>query len=862
MAKSGIHIAPSKKGTFTAAAKKHGKSVQGFASQVLANKENYSPAMVKKANFARNAAKWKKGENGLIINPAEAAVLAMSGVSALLPDDMGNPTPTVRPVTMSNPLAYGTGSGALMQDGGKIKYIDSVLNANKHLDWVKRLYKKNPKSVQIPGQEFPSTHFMESSDGKVYPTVAKYKGKLTYLPSVGVDPREYAEQTKTYIQFPDDEKASWFGENYKQGTNVLKKSKKMAEGGKVEGDEKASILKMNKRKVKPELYTPFGKSAQLAYDEGWYPISENRGQVTYGSEYGLLNSVDLGAGKPKGRMSLVGNQNGLFDIVIQDDGMKEVFKIAHQIPYTEVDKYFTKQKNIIDERQKQVMDQGIVKTNSIFKNGGKMKTAKNGMKLLDSNTVEFIGDKHSDPSGGIPMAAHGKQVLVEDDETAYVSPVDNSVNIMGNLKNPLTGNKYKKDSKMLAEKQAKVEKYIDAGVELVNNTKPMDKWDSLKFNSGEAMMKGGTFRKKQIVEAKEHLAEMQEAHLELVNPEAAQARWGMKLAENGTSLIDEKVPTLGDVKGNSIFSYNNEGLFANPEWGMGDDMEIQPIGKKTYAPINLPNPINKTAPSYSVNKRMNTEEFAPTNAEGLSFTQILPELYTAATNKEQGVFAQNFTPELFSPYSVSFQDRRNAATSQFRGASQFLRDNPAAQAQLAAQAYGQINEANAEEFRTNQGIFTDIVNKNTALLNEAKSRNLNIADNQYVRQQQAKANTRAQNRVILQSIADKIHQNKLEQETLKLYENMYNFRFDPATGKAINYNSTPDWEANVHGINTIPSETKEETITKIGNTTRRITNYPDSVTEGQRLANRKKKKEDKFIGPLPPQAILNRGVTK
>lgn len=54
----GIHIAPSKKGTFTAAAKKHGKSVQAFASQVLANKENYSPAMVRKANFARNSAKW------------------------------------------------------------------------------------------------------------------------------------------------------------------------------------------------------------------------------------------------------------------------------------------------------------------------------------------------------------------------------------------------------------------------------------------------------------------------------------------------------------------------------------------------------------------------------------------------------------------------------------------------------------------------------------------------------------------------------------------------------------------------------------------------------------------------------------
>ena len=57
---SDIEIKPSKKGTFTAAATKHGKSVQGFANQVLNNKDKYSSAMVKKANFAKNVSKWKK----------------------------------------------------------------------------------------------------------------------------------------------------------------------------------------------------------------------------------------------------------------------------------------------------------------------------------------------------------------------------------------------------------------------------------------------------------------------------------------------------------------------------------------------------------------------------------------------------------------------------------------------------------------------------------------------------------------------------------------------------------------------------------------------------------------------------------
>lgn len=66
-----IHIKPSKRGTFTSAAKRHGKSVQSFASQVLANKENYSPAMVKKANFARNAAKWHSFGGELNTNGAD-----------------------------------------------------------------------------------------------------------------------------------------------------------------------------------------------------------------------------------------------------------------------------------------------------------------------------------------------------------------------------------------------------------------------------------------------------------------------------------------------------------------------------------------------------------------------------------------------------------------------------------------------------------------------------------------------------------------------------------------------------------------------------------------------------------------------
>lgn len=55
-----INIKPSKRSTFTKAAKQHGMSVQGFANSVLRNPSKYSAAMRKKANFARNASKWNK----------------------------------------------------------------------------------------------------------------------------------------------------------------------------------------------------------------------------------------------------------------------------------------------------------------------------------------------------------------------------------------------------------------------------------------------------------------------------------------------------------------------------------------------------------------------------------------------------------------------------------------------------------------------------------------------------------------------------------------------------------------------------------------------------------------------------------
>lgn len=64
MKQGGINIDPRKKGTFKAQATKMGMSVQEAARHILKNKDKYSPAMVRKANFARQASKWKNEFGG------------------------------------------------------------------------------------------------------------------------------------------------------------------------------------------------------------------------------------------------------------------------------------------------------------------------------------------------------------------------------------------------------------------------------------------------------------------------------------------------------------------------------------------------------------------------------------------------------------------------------------------------------------------------------------------------------------------------------------------------------------------------------------------------------------------------------
>ena len=186
----------------------------------------------------------------------------------------------------------------------------------------------------------------------------------------------------------------------------------------------------------------------------------------------------------------------------------------------------------------------------------------------------------------------------------------------------------------------------------------------------------------------------------------------------------------------------------------------------------------------------------PSNQEPLDPNQLSGEMLALANNQLQPVQAQQYTPQLETPYSVSFQDQMNANQADFNAMQRQYGYNPAAASQLAAQKYAANSAILGQQARANQEMQMGAYNRNRGVLNDSTIKNLAILDQQYQRQEQAKSNTKMQAQVALNSIADKIAKNKLENKTLGVMENMYNYRFGPK-GRAYNVNAP--YEFNMEG---------------------------------------------------------------
>lgn len=84
-----IHIKEKNRGKFTESAKRAGMGVQEFARHVLTNKENYSPLMRRRANFARNTSSWKHDDGGGLIWDISKIVDLPKSQTAIIPFEIG-----------------------------------------------------------------------------------------------------------------------------------------------------------------------------------------------------------------------------------------------------------------------------------------------------------------------------------------------------------------------------------------------------------------------------------------------------------------------------------------------------------------------------------------------------------------------------------------------------------------------------------------------------------------------------------------------------------------------------------------------------------------------------------------------------
>jgi hypothetical protein len=182
----------------------------------------------------------------------------------------------------------------------------------------------------------------------------------------------------------------------------------------------------------------------------------------------------------------------------------------------------------------------------------------------------------------------------------------------------------------------------------------------------------------------------------------------------------------------------------------------------------------------------------PTNQLPPSPEQFAGERYALATNALEAVQAQTYQPmlETRAP-QMTAQAMLNENQASFNALARQIGNNPAALSVLAAQKQRADSQAIAQVEAANQAQRQAVAARNIGVLNDATLKNLAILDNQYQRQTQARAATKAQAQAALSSIASKIGQNKLENLTSGVMQNMYNFRFGPK-GRIVNYNPLLD----------------------------------------------------------------------
>jgi hypothetical protein len=459
------------------------------------------------------------------------------------------------------------------------------------------------------------------------------------------------------------------------------------------------------------------------------------------------------------------------------------------------------------------------KDGGVMRSGGKLRTNEVGdIQALSGGYLEPIsynpysdgtgitsmikGQSHEESNGvhsgvllnyGEDKAAHGSSSAdVEAEDGEPVTEIGNNAVIFGDMKvNRLTvgddpmfknfyGKTFKKAAEGITEKNVQLGKERDKLTYELDAYSPKTAIEKLKGNSLQARTEALDLKYKVNDAAIRKLAANQEVVHDVTN--GLNLNSG-QLSRNKLELEKKDVAQGGkNVKRTPVTPFMNT-LASKP-------MTVDITHVPAPGPINIQQPYVEPEDTEEITSNnslgidtlyaMAAPWFRRPTGEQLNNDQISGELNALADNDVEPVQARFYHPQLRDPNSqVSFQDQRNDNQADFNQLARIASYNPEALSALAAQKYNANSKISGEEFRVNQGQREQIAAQNQATLNDALMKNLQLADQQYVRQATSKSATKAVRQEALNSISSKIAQNRLENRTLQVYENMFpDYSFD------------------------------------------------------------------------------------
>lgn len=773
-----IHIKKENRGKFTAAAKRAGMGVQAYANKIMANPDNYSSTLVKRANFARNAAKWhefggKIDDDTILGEDVGIQTLDGGHAKVISTSDHSNPMVEFSGREHSQGgigLQYGGNIAevedkevAWVDDQGSLNIFGKLKLPGSNMTFRKAAEDIAAQEAKIDGKKSKYLNIMNNSDkADPYQETAINTSKVMFK-SLDKQSKQIAEKKEALASYQNlilgmvnQGQMERGGKLYPNGGKVLEKT---GERDPLMARRLAALGELpnpDYNNLDPQNFNTgdFQFSSQLI-NRGYQPNQTvqnpqnfNTGDFQFSSQLtnnGYTPSIpqspmnfNTGDFEFTGGVTMINNSNpGISTRTTRTKSGD--FESNNSISTMSADEFRRR-------RVAEALSQGVM-----FKNGGVMKYEIGGeltpeqLKKLQESIGQFESSGNYKARGQAVTKGQykGQRALGK----YQVMP--------GNLANW---------SKEALGKEISEEEFLNnpnlqdqiVGYQLnrINKQYPNAADIASVWFSGRPAA-GNTSRDVTGTSVPTYISAVMRNYGGMDQPVADQS-----VAKSNTS--PNKVTTDGIMNFKPVYGQV-------PGNGAGA-VKMTPYG----AAAKDPTPLSDKANVSSGSKQRGYQS-------PLAFEQIAPELLSIATNQRETPQALSYQPDLLQTFDISYQLGRNENQSTFNQASALAQQsgNIDALYQLAAQKYKADQAYNMQEIQGNAQNRLQTYAQNVNTMNDAQMKNLAFIADQTLKQAQSNFNTQQQDMAAIRSISGKVQQNRLENTTYNAYANLFkHYGFD------------------------------------------------------------------------------------